>query len=49
MYGTVFLNVTTIFYDDLAPVTPDGGSRAHIHIFANDDIAGDNSLRVYES
>lgn len=48
VYGAVFLHVTTVFDDDFAPVTPDGGTRSDVHVFANNDIASDRCSRMHE-
>jgi hypothetical protein len=48
MDGTALLYVTAILDDDLTPIAANRGKRAYIHVFSDDDIAGDGSLWVYK-
>src|SRR5690606_5122425 len=48
MYSTVFLDITTIFNYNPSPVSTKCCARSYIHIFTNNDISCDHSLRMYK-
>jgi len=48
MYGTVFLNIASIFNHNLAPVAPDRSSRPDINIPSDNHIAGYRCLWMDE-
>src|SRR5699024_113751 len=46
--GTIFLDITTVSDDDLAPVAADGCPGRDVDIFADDHVAGYGRLWMYE-
>ena len=48
VYRAVFLHITPIFDNDGTPVASQGRARANVYIFANNDIARNDSLRMYK-
>src|SRR5665213_2867878 len=44
--GTIFLHVASIIDNYFSPIAANGSTRTDVNIFADDDIAGNSSLRM---